>query len=150
MIEQRHLQTIDQHGTTAPITLHIDADTAPETRITAVTAAETIGPVAGADLLESLIEIRRRLEARGLRLCCQAARINVWPSGQLRQFTNGRQGYVLTDSSRTSPEDPFEVVDLLAPAPVDQVTSLEEQYQFVRAFHGLPAARPAPETPTGT
>ncbi|WP_432986245.1 hypothetical protein [Dactylosporangium sp. CA-233914] len=137
MIEQRHLRTVDQHGATAPITLHIDAGTAQQTRITAVTAAETIGPVAGADLLEPLIEIRRRLEARGLRLCCQAARVNVWASGQLRQFTSGRQGYVLTETRRPSPEEPFEVVDFLAPAPAGQVTSLEEQYRFVYAFHGL-------------
>ncbi|GIF65555.1 hypothetical protein Ais01nite_35900 [Asanoa ishikariensis] len=54
------------------------------------------------------------------------------PSGQLRQFSGGREGYVLTG------EGPFDVVDLLDPAPAARVTSLADQHAFIRAFYGLP------------
>jgi hypothetical protein len=52
--------------------------------------------VEGADLLDCLVELRLGLEAEGSLPCCQGARPDVWPFGQLRQFTNGRNGYVLT------------------------------------------------------
>jgi hypothetical protein len=120
VIEERHLETVDQHGAATPITLQIDASSASAVRITAETATETIGRATGVDLFESLTDMRRQLETHGLRLCCQAARINVWPSGQPRQFTNGEQGYVLTDTRPTNPDEPFEVVNLLDPAPADQ------------------------------
>ncbi|SDY65186.1 hypothetical protein SAMN05421684_0829 [Asanoa ishikariensis] len=57
---------------------------------------------------------------------------DVLPSGQLRQFSGGREGYVLTG------EGPFDVVDLLDPAPAARVTSLADQHAFIRAFYGLP------------
>ncbi len=91
----------------------------------------------GEDLLVCLIAIRQQLEARGLHLCCQGARPEVWPSGQLRQFTNGRSGYVLTSvSAGTVPQD----VDLFAPARPEEIGTVEEQLAFVRRFHGLSPA----------
>jgi hypothetical protein len=52
----------------------------------------------------------------------------------LRQFSHGRNGYVLG----ARPKDgSFEIVDLLAPAPAVQVVNVAEQQEFVRAFHGL-------------
>jgi hypothetical protein len=134
--ENWHLQTVDDQGATSPITLQVDQAGRSQVRIMAVTEGETLGPVTGGDMMNALVEVRRRLEERGLRLCCQAARINVWPSGQLRQFTDGRQGYVLTDTRRSNFEEPFEVVDLLEPAPASQVVFLDEQEQFIRAFYG--------------
>jgi hypothetical protein len=79
LTEERHLQTIDRQGATAPITLRIDADAGSTVRITARTATDTIGSATGADLLESLTEVRRQLEAHGLRLCCQGARLTSSP-----------------------------------------------------------------------
>jgi hypothetical protein len=88
----------------------------------------------GEDLLVCLIGIRRQLEAEGLNLCCQGARPDVWPSGQLRQFTNGRFGYVLT----TGPADAVpEEVDLFAPADAKEIGTVEQQRETVFRFHGL-------------
>lgn len=133
MAEEVLLQTVDGSGGTAPITLYVETRFTRVT-ITATSGIGTVGPVVGGDLLDALTELRRHLGDRGLLLCCQGARINVWPSGMLRQFSHGRSGYVLG----TRLEDgSFEVVDLLAPAPPVQVVNVAEQQEFVRAFHGL-------------
>lgn len=133
MAEQILLQTVDASGGTAPIMLCVET-TFTRVTITATTGIGTIGPVAGGDLLDALTELRQHLGDRDLLLCCQGARINVWPSGMLRQFSHGRSGYVLG----TRLEDgSFEIVDLLAPAPSAQVVNVADQQEFVRAFHDL-------------
>ncbi|MFI6457011.1 hypothetical protein ACIBF6_36305 [Streptosporangium amethystogenes] len=83
--------------------------------------------------MNCLIDLRCRLEAEGLNLCCQGARSEVWPSGRLRQFTNGRLGYVLAP---TPPGDAFEEVDLFAPAQPCEIGSIEQQREAVLRFHG--------------
>src|SRR5690242_15135095 len=120
MDQERHLQTVDQDGQIETIVVRLDTADSPAT-MTGTTPTENIGPITAADVLDCLTDLRHALEARGKKLCCQGARINVWPSGQLRQFTNGASGYVLTKTSTRTPDDPFEVVDLLDPAPPDQV-----------------------------
>jgi hypothetical protein len=47
----------------------------------------------GDDLYECLIRLRMELESRGVFLCCQGAKSNVFPSGMLRQMSNGRLAY---------------------------------------------------------
>ncbi|GIH07183.1 hypothetical protein Rhe02_52500 [Rhizocola hellebori] len=133
MAEEVLLQTVDGSGATAPITLHVEA-TFSRVTISATNGVGTVGTVTGGDLLEALTELRRHLEDRHLLLCCQGARINVWPSGLLRQFSEGRCGYVL--GARLE-DGSFEVVDLLAPAPPVQAANVAQQQEFVRAFHGL-------------
>ncbi|WP_327149976.1 hypothetical protein [Nocardia sp. NBC_01329] len=87
------------------------------------------------DYLSRLLAVREYLEARGQLLCCQGARPDVWPSGMLRQFENGRRAYVL-DHDRRGGE--FETVDIFAPAPAEVVVSVVEQGKAVFAFYGLP------------
>ena len=147
MVEQRQLSTVDQHRVVAPITLRVETDAARQVQMTAVAETETFGPIVGVDVMDALIEVRRQLEDRGLVLCCQGARRNVWASGQLRQFTDGERGYVLTEVRSTDPDDPFEIVDLLDAAPADQVVSLGEQHQFIRAFYSRAPTGSEPRTP---
>ncbi|MEU7835873.1 hypothetical protein [Nonomuraea sp. NPDC049129] len=90
--------------------------------------------VEGEDLLACLIDLRRRLEVEGLNLCCQGARADVWPSGQLRQFTNGRFGYVLASKL---PGEALKEVDLFASAHPHEIASIEQQREAVFRFHGL-------------
>ncbi|WP_225726954.1 MULTISPECIES: hypothetical protein [unclassified Nocardia] len=87
------------------------------------------------DHLSCLVAVREYLEERGRLLCCQGARPDVWPSGMLRQFENGRRAYVL-DRDRRGAE--LEVVDIFAPAPAEMVVSVLEQGKAVFAFYGLP------------
>lgn len=88
----------------------------------------------GGNLLQCLIGIRRQLEAKGFNLCCQGARPDVWPSGQLLQFTNGRFGYVLASEPIGRP---FAQVDMFAPADVTEIGTVEQQRENVFRFYGL-------------
>lgn len=99
-----------------------------------VTSGNRVWEAEGEDLLVCLVGIRRQLEVDGLKLCCQGARRDVWPSGQLRQFTNGRFGYVLASAPVG---EMLETVDLFAPADASEIGTVEEQREAVFRFHGL-------------
>jgi hypothetical protein len=129
--EVLQLNVVDREGRTTVATL---------TLYDSVPARLTLGcrrlllDVGGEDLLDCLIDLRRRLEAEELNLCCQGARADVWPSGQLRQFTNGRFGYVLASKP---PGCAHEEVDLFAPAQPHEIASIEQQRETVFRFHRL-------------
>ncbi|MFG1606975.1 hypothetical protein [Actinoplanes sp. NPDC049265] len=133
MDDLRLLHTVDGHGRIAAISLRVAGKPGAAT-LSAWSPEHDFGAFAGPDLVDCLHDLRLRLEADGLLLCCQGARVNVWPSGQLRQFADGRQGYVLT---RRAPGQIHEVVDLLDPAPAEQVVTVEDQRRFVYEFHAL-------------
>ena len=133
MEDLRQLHTVDADGRIAPIALRVTGH--PGATVVNVRSLERdYGAFTGGDLVDCLVDLRLRLEGHGLLLCCQGARVNVWPSGQLRQFADGRQGYVLT---RRAPGQVHEIVDLLDPAPPAQVVSVEDQRRFVYEFHAL-------------
>jgi hypothetical protein len=133
MDDLRQLHTVDGDGRIAPIALRV-AGNPGATVLHARSLERDYGTFTGADLVDCLGDLRLRLEADGLLLCCQGARVNVWPSGQLRQFADGRQGYVLTRRARGQVH---EIVDLLDPAPPAQAVSVEDQRMFVYEFHAL-------------
>lgn len=133
MEDLRQLHTVDGDGRVAPITLQVKGDRG-ATVVGARSLERDYGAFAGPDLVDCLVDLRLRLEADGLLLCCQGSRVNVWPSGQLRQFADGRQGYVL---ARRAQGQVHEIVDLLDPAPAGQVVSVEDQRRFVYEFHAL-------------
>lgn len=81
------------------------------------------------DLLECLKSARRDLEAMGLLLCCQGARLNVFPSGMTRQMTEGRLAYSLEAGKELSDDD---LVDIFAPADCSEVATLEDQLAAMR------------------
>jgi hypothetical protein len=129
--EVLQLDVVDPEGriTASTLTLY---DAVPARLV--LTCRGLLLDVEGEDLLDCLIDLRRQLEAEGLNLCCQGARSDVWPSGQLRQFTNGRVGYVLAPRP---PGDAHEEVDLFAPAQPHEIGSIEQQRKAVFRFHGL-------------
>ncbi|MGI5426000.1 hypothetical protein [Streptomyces sp. CA-179760] len=81
------------------------------------------------DLLECLKSARRDLEDMGLLLCCQGARLNVFPSGMTRQMTEGRLAYSLKAGKIPSDDD---LVDIFAPADCSEVATLEDQRAAIR------------------
>ncbi|MEV6334606.1 hypothetical protein AB0M12_07800 [Nocardia vinacea] len=131
MSEVVNLTAIDSAGVLWPVVLRLGEPS--------VTRVELVGQGAFGsvddDYLSCLLAVREYLEERGRLLCCQGARPDVWPSGMLRQFDNGRRAYVL-DHDRRGAE--LEVVDIFAPAPAEMVVSVLEQGKAVFAFHGLP------------
>src|SRR5690348_10532320 len=68
----------------------------------------------GPDLFEALVDARRMLERRALRLACNGSRRDVYPSQMQRQATQGRRAYVMTMPRTTTR---LAVVDIFAVAP---------------------------------
>lgn len=90
------------------------------------------------DYRNCLDVVRTRLQGEDRLLCCQGARPNVHASGMLLQFGNGREAYVL--ASGNGDEEPA-VVDIFAPAPTSQVTTMEKQRAWYFDFLGWAPAR---------
>jgi hypothetical protein len=84
------------------------------------------------DLFAALTLARRELEAMGVQLACNGARLDVWPSGMLRQAGYGRRAYVLTmppTAARPS------TVDIFEPAPESSVlATVDEQHEWFRRY----------------
>lgn len=86
----------------------------------------------GADLHESLLALRRRLEADGILLCCNAARRNVHGSGMARSWTGGEAAYLLRRGRRP---DVRHLVEVLDPADCADVVTIDEQRMWHDAWH---------------
>lgn len=131
MAEVAQLMAVDAAGVLRPVLIRLGEPS--------VTRVELVGQgvfgSADDDYLSRLLVVREYLEKRGQLLCCQGARPDVWPSGMLRQFENGRRAYVL-DHDRHGEE--LETVDIFAPAPAEMVVSVVAQSKAVFAFLGLP------------
>jgi hypothetical protein len=123
------LPTVDAQGVLVEVTLRLGDSGSARVELN---DQGVVVEVHGDDYLDCLMQIRERLEADGRLLCCQGARADVWPSGMLRQFSDGRQAYVLDR------EQPSLMVDVFAPADPAQVVSISRQRDAVYAFHGRP------------
>ncbi len=84
------------------------------------------------DLFAALAAARHDLETRGVRLAINGARLNVWPSGMLRQAGYGRRAYVLTmppAAGQTS------TVDIFEPAPESaELATVADQEAWFRRY----------------
>jgi hypothetical protein len=129
--EELFLQTVTSDGVLRAVTIRLGEPAAAEVELV---DGDSAVKVHGADYLDCLIAVRERLEAQGRLLSCQGARADVWPSGQLRQFNNGRLAYVLDRGRRGAA---LEEVDIFAPAEPPNAVSLADQRDAVLAFHRL-------------
>jgi hypothetical protein len=126
--EEIRLPTVDANGDTQEVTIRLGA---PSVARAALLDQGSTTVVTGTDYLNCLAQLRAHLERQGRLLCCQGARPDVFPSGQLRQFGNGREAYVLRPAGgRAAPE----VVDIFAPASPGDVVTLDAQRTAVLAF----------------
>jgi hypothetical protein len=84
-----------------------------------------------ADLFECLRTIRRELEPTGVRLCCNGARVDVWPSGMARDMGGGRHAYILRMGRQAQRSD---LVSIFDPAPVEAVGDVDDQEAYARRW----------------
>jgi len=131
MTEVLTLQTVDAKGVLVEVTLRLGDPGSAQLELVDQGA---IFEARGDDYLDCLMLTREHLEADERLLCCQGAQPDVWPSGLLRQFSNGRQAYLLDRERQGEPV----VVDIFAPADPTTVVSIIVQRDAVLAFHGLP------------
>ncbi|WP_327001958.1 nitronate monooxygenase [Dactylosporangium sp. NBC_01737] len=86
---------------------------------------------AGEDLHESLLALRRALEADGILLCCNGARRNVHGLGMSRSMSGGEVAYALRRWRRSDVRDLVEVLD---PADCKDVVTIDEQQAWYDAW----------------
>ncbi|MFI6096848.1 hypothetical protein ACIA8G_14900 [Lentzea sp. NPDC051213] len=77
------------------------------------------------DVLDCFTELRKQLEAHGILLCCMGARPDVWASGQLRQFTDGRRAY--RHRNQGGPVTRDDEVDIFAPTDAADAVTVQAQ-----------------------
>ncbi|MFF4838385.1 hypothetical protein [Streptomyces sp. NPDC001315] len=116
-----YLQTVDADGGIQEVIIQIGK---PSTAMVELLDDQFRTAFRGTDYLDCLTQVRKQLEHKGRLLCCQGARPNVHPSGQLRQFTNGRQAYVLPSGTH---DEAHTTVDIFAPVLPGNVVSLDDQ-----------------------
>ncbi|GAB3965468.1 hypothetical protein [Streptomyces sparsus] len=122
------LQTVDAGGGMQDVVIQIGS---PSAALIELLDDHFRTVIRGTDYLDCLLQVRRQLEREGRLLCCQGARPHVHPSGQLRQFTNGREAYVLPpDAQDAAPA----TVDIFAPALPGDVASLQDQRMAVLSY----------------
>ena len=83
------------------------------------------------DLLHCLLEVRRQLEERHIRLCVQGALPNVWPSGMARQMSGGLKAYRRVMGQPTRMDD---LVNIIDPADCDEVVTEAEQRAWLKRW----------------
>jgi hypothetical protein len=76
-----------------------------------------------------------QLDKDGIRLCCNGARLNVWPSGMARDMGGGFKAYALQMGRKASRED---LVDIFDAAPIDTIATVEEQRRFNKEWLSSP------------
>ncbi|MDX2678750.1 hypothetical protein [Streptomyces soliscabiei] len=81
--EEMGLQTVDAAGLVRHVTIYLGD---PSTALIALLDTHSRTEFSGTDYLDCLSQARRQRERDGRLLCCQGARPNVHPSGQLRQL----------------------------------------------------------------
>ena len=76
------------------------------------------------DYFAALLAVRRTLERDAIRLLCQGARRDVWPSGMAISMSAGMKAYVLVLGQHAARPA---LIDTFAPASADEVGTIAEQ-----------------------
>lgn len=85
----------------------------------------------GDNFFETLVAVRKELEAEGVKLLCKGCSKNVYPSGMLLNMGAGRKAYTLTlgmQAKRAS------LVDIFESSSLDEYASIGEQCSFFDAW----------------
>lgn len=96
-------------------------------RLTVSGIGEVQREFCGDDLFDALTALRSEFEARGCRLLCAGARVDVFPSGMSRSMGGGRKAYV---TKLGKPTGETSLVDIFDYAEPNLVGTVEEQQEF--------------------
>ncbi len=86
----------------------------------------------GYDLFDAFNKVRLFLEKKGFLLLCAGSMPNVYPSGMLRDRTNGRMAYLHTYEKKLTIDD---TIDIFKQVDQHVVGTIEEQSVFMSNFH---------------
>jgi hypothetical protein len=99
----------------------------PEWKLVFSGAGMSYRPFVAQDLFGALIELRKVLEEKGIRLLCAGARRDVFPSAMSRDMSGGRKAYITKMGCPGRRED---LVDIFDYADTQLIGSVSEQKTF--------------------
>lgn len=129
-MDRASLVAVDSRGVEVPVVLLLPSES--DACIQMSVEGGPIQEFRGSDFFGCLIDARLVLESRGLLLCCQGARSDVFPSGMQRQMGLGRVARLLTRDVDRQGE-----VDIFAAAKPHEVVSVQRQKVAVYEFFNL-------------
>jgi hypothetical protein len=98
----------------------------PRCRLELTYSDQTVEGIA-TDWFQALIEIRKQIEPRGVRLHVWGASRNVWPSGMARDMGLGRSAYRM---QMGKPAERTDLVNVFATGPGIEPVTIAEQESF--------------------
>ncbi|MFW6695844.1 hypothetical protein [Streptomyces sp. MAR4 CNX-425] len=111
---------------TAAVDYHEDAGWEDAWRLTIESASAVECEASGADLFEALRRARGHLEPRDIRLCCNGARIDAWPSRQAREHG----AWVVYITRLWLPPTVRDLVSVFGLADAERIGTVAEQDEF--------------------
>lgn len=90
------------------------------------------------DAFKAMQNLREHLEQQGVQLLCAGARIDVYPSGMLRDMGGGMRAYVLRPGSRSTAPDSVDIFDDADPSLVGTVQQQREHFEAWLGSHLQP------------
>lgn len=85
----------------------------------------------GENYFETLLEIRKELEKKYIKLLCKGCCKNVYPSGMVSSMGLGRKAYILTYGKHAKMDS---LVDIFEPCLVEEYGSIEQQLKFFESW----------------
>jgi hypothetical protein len=85
----------------------------------------------GDTFFETLIEVRRELESKGIKLLCKGCNRNVYPSAMILNMGVARKAYTLTLGEQAKMNS---LVDIFANSSLEEYASVEEQQDFFETW----------------
>jgi hypothetical protein len=81
------------------------------------------------DFFNCLCQIRLELEKKGIKILCNGARVDVWPSGMMRDMSNGILAYIMKMGLQSKVEDR---VNIFEPAKPEEIGTVHEQSEYAK------------------
>ncbi|HEV3462288.1 MAG TPA: hypothetical protein VG413_09610 [Candidatus Dormibacteraeota bacterium] len=132
--KERVITATDSSGRSFMVTARVSTGTS-SYRLELAAPEIGIRSADASDVFECMCQLRARFDREGIRLCCNGARLNVWPSGMARDMGGGLRAYVLEVGRRASIDD---LVDIFDSAPIEDIATVEEQRLFAEKWLAAP------------
>lgn len=85
----------------------------------------------GDNFFETLIELRRELEKRNIKLLCKGCCKNVYSSGMILNMGAGRKAYTLIYGEQAKISS---LVDIFAPCSVEDYATIAQQLEYFESW----------------
>lgn len=124
-IKEKKINTLTSDGHINEIVIRFDCVLCNEIEVNL--GKERVKTFKGKDLFHCFQLINVFFYKKNIKILCNAARINVYPSGMSRSMSMGRKAYLLTFGKRVVPDD---LVDILEFCESDFIATVKEQEEF--------------------